>query len=180
MFRRLGALLTLTILLFGTGGYYPLFVKLMQWRIREQMEHTLSKSLPDEQLTLLTFSNTQLNELHWTRHRKEFEYQGRRYDVARMETSKEETKFYCIEDSKETLLFANLDLLVRKEMSNKSGETSRIGRDLLSLFSSLLYTPIPHFRIYNALFTLGLQPDYLPYISKGYSDIFSPPPELFT
>lgn len=150
----------------------------MQWRIREQMEHTLSKSLPDNQLTLITISNDQLNDLHWTRQGKEFEYRGRRYDVARSVLSKDVTKYYCIEDSKETLLFANLDALVRKEMSSKSSETNRIGRDLLSLFSSLLFTPISHFRIYNSPLALGLHPRYLPYISEGHCNIFSPPPEL--
>ena len=59
------------------------------------------------------------------------------FDIVRKDINKDSTKFYCLSDHEETQLFANLDQLVKEEMSQNSEKKQQ--RDRVSYLLNSLY-----------------------------------------
>ncbi|MCB0457505.1 MAG: hypothetical protein KDC91_07150 [Flavobacteriaceae bacterium] len=113
------AILLLFLFLFKLGGYLLLH-NFQQAQIRREIKTAIKQGVPDNELTLIEVSGKNSELLTW-KDKHEFWYQGALYDVVKIEeTSKGTVKYHCINDTKETLLFANLDDLVKKSMDGKS------------------------------------------------------------
>lgn len=73
------------------------------------MKRKIKAGLPDNQLQFFLLSSKEFQNLDWVNH-KEFKRNGTMYDVVRTETLKNDSvKLACINDSKETELFAHLN-----------------------------------------------------------------------
>jgi len=107
-------------------------------QISREMRRLIKTRVPDSQLVLLGIAK-ELERNPGTRfkrmHEREFRLDGRMYDVVRKESRGDTTWYHCIEDEKETALFARLDEMIRDEMNGDS-ERNRQAADLLRLCSS--------------------------------------------
>lgn len=78
----------------------------------------IKQNLSDEELTLikvpLKFIEKNNNILEWEKE-NEFKYKGSLYDVVKKIQKNDTIYFYCINDKKEEVLFANLEEHIRYE-----------------------------------------------------------------
>ena len=113
------AVLLLFLFLFKLGGYL-LFHNFQQAQIRREIKTAIKQGIPDNELTIIEVSEKKSELLTW-KDKHEFWYQGALYDIVKTEeTSSGTVKYHCINDTKETVLFAHLDDLVKKSMDGKS------------------------------------------------------------
>lgn len=91
-----------------------------QAQIRREIKTAIKQGIPDNELTIIEVSRKNSELLTW-KDKHEFWYQGALYDIVKTEkTSSGTVKYHCINDTKETVLFAHLDDLVKKSMDGKS------------------------------------------------------------
>ena len=140
MFKKVTALSILFILLVNMAGYFPVF-KWEQMQIRREIKQQIKNSIPGTELCSITFAKKCLAEIDWERQGKEFRYNGQMYDVIRTENKADSVHYYCIKDTQETRLFAQLDEFVKKQMDTTTSSTHNPVRNLLKVFLSLVYLP---------------------------------------
>ncbi|MDB5256137.1 MAG: hypothetical protein JWM14_832 [Chitinophagaceae bacterium] len=137
--RQSFSLLLSVVLLVNAIGYYPLF-KIKQWQVHEKMKTHLRTSLPNDQLQCITIAANDEYKIHWEwewEEEQEFTYQGDRYDVVRSTTLGSTTYYYCIQDTQETQLFAQLDEEVERKMDDAKNPLQQTGKKMMKTFSSL-------------------------------------------
>lgn len=166
--------LLITIMLSGAGGYYLLVLKLMRWNAREQMERKLAQQVPNSQLTPIKFSidgNTQSNK-------KELKYQGKMYDVVRVEISANTITYYCLSDIRETAICQQFDAMLEKETSKRKDDIGVLANDLFKLFSSILYSKTQHlFSCFDTATIFNKIASQVLFLSNGYQLKVYPPPQ---
>jgi hypothetical protein len=62
------------------------------------------------------------------------------YDVVRQAPHRDTTWYYCLSDEKESQLFANLDQLVKRDMSQNPERQQQLGK-LLHWLGALIFSP---------------------------------------
>ena len=129
--RRLLSIIIIILFLYNTVGYLALF-KSLQYGIKKEIKTRIKRKLDDSDLMLIKFPshpNKQQQKLfHW-KEENEFVYEGNMYDVVRQYSIHDTIYFYCIKDSNETELFANLDAQVGQNMASNA-----LSRNLTKLF----------------------------------------------
>lgn len=101
----------------------------------------LKKGVPDEELHKISFAFSELHLINWVRKDKEFKYRNQMFDVVRKEIDDKHVHFFCVNDTQETRLFANLDTLVSSQTGEDSSHpSSGITKKILKLLS-LIYIP---------------------------------------
>jgi len=137
--RKITANILLLFVLFQLTCYLLIF-KSQQFQIRKEIKYRIKAGVPDDELVLITIPNSLLEEnnpiFQWI-HKKEFRYKGNMFDIVHKDVYKDSTQFYCLSDHKETQLFANLDQLVKKEMSQNSEKKQQ--RDRVSYLLNSIY-----------------------------------------
>ncbi|MGE0636913.1 MAG: hypothetical protein AB7G44_12395 [Bacteroidia bacterium] len=93
------------------------------------MKLKLIRSVPESELTILSFhpQSDEYKKVEW-KEPHEFRYKGRMYDISHQETDAQGViHFYCINDTQEEELFADLDEHVQDHISNmgKSEKSSK-------------------------------------------------------
>ena len=135
------ALMLLCLLLVQPAG--PLILFGVQRHVaKREIRQRLKADIPDSRLLRIEIPlemeqrpNTRFKRLH----EKEFRFDGRMYDVVRAMRYGDTTCYMCIEDEKETSLFAGLDVLIRNEM-NRNSRSQKMQADVSRLFSSSFLT----------------------------------------
>jgi hypothetical protein len=115
------SLFLLVLLMFQSLGYFLVF-KLRQNEIRQEIKQQLLAGIPDNKLFLLKIHDSltrQPNQQFQWIHNGEFRYHGQMYDIARSIRLDGETWFYCIADTKETQLVADLEKQIKHEMEKR-------------------------------------------------------------
>jgi hypothetical protein len=138
--RPFFTLLLSFVLLLNAIGYYPLF-KIKQWQVHEEMKSLVRASLSDDKLKCITVTANNEYKIHWEwewEEEQEFTYEGKRYDVVRSHIVGATTYYYCIQDTQETKLFAQLDEEVDRQMEDKKNPLQRTAKKMLKTFSSLI------------------------------------------
>ncbi|MCF1715674.1 hypothetical protein L0U88_13635 [Flavihumibacter sp. RY-1] len=116
--------------------------KLQQLQIRREIKRQIKKGVPENELHLITVKQGQEEQLDW-QNEKEFIYKGTFYDVVRKETGAAGTTlYYCINDTQEEELFANLDALI-KQYSEKQQSKGKMAKKLLKLAPVVLSRDMP-------------------------------------
>ena len=116
-------ILLLGIFLFNTTGYF-VFFKIAQIEIKKEIKREIKLHLQSEELTIIRFSNSDINAIHWIEKNKEFIYQDQMFDIVRSSSNSNETTFYCINDKQEKKIFQNLEEQVLKQIeSNKNSKS---------------------------------------------------------
>lgn len=119
------SLFLLFIFSFNIGGTYVIF-KIQQNHIRREIVHQIKKGISQKDLTSITVSSENENQLIW-KDRQEFRYKGTMYDIVRIEVLDESTKVYhCISDGQETNLIAKYNKELQKKRKDKNNRTNSI------------------------------------------------------
>ena len=119
------AFFLLFIFSFNLGGSYVIF-KIQQNQIRREIVHQIKLGISEKDLTSITISSENENELIWKDH-EEFTYRGSMYDVVHTEILDNNTKvFHCISDSQETNLIAQYNKDFKKKRKDKNNRTNPV------------------------------------------------------
>lgn len=172
---RLYAIVLLSIFALDVTAVFFVF-KVQQFQIRKEVKRQIKRGVPEEELFKITVTSENRHLLNW-RKDHEFQLDGQLFDVVRSEQPDEDTTLYfCISDQQETVLFANLDELLRKNNDplKRTGKTLQI---FLKLFSNFYFQP---FKGGEACFDVSPRPKpwkfSTPY-SAPFINILSPPPK---
>jgi len=115
----------LFVFAFNFGGSYVV-LKIQQHHIRREIIHQIKKGISEKDLTSLTVSSENENQLIW-KDREEFSYKGTMYDIVRVEILNENTKVYhCISDSQETNLIAKYNKELQKKRKDKNNRNNSV------------------------------------------------------
>jgi hypothetical protein len=121
LLKRIYAIFFLLIFSFQMAGFY-VFFKVRQNQIRKEIKRALKKTVPRDELVIITVSPENTHELRWEKSH-EFELKGRMYDVLLTEYKADGSiAYHCIDDKQETVLFAQLDEHVKRTMDSESGK----------------------------------------------------------
>ncbi len=112
-------LLLLLVLLFSVSGHFISF-KVIQHSIKKEIKKKIKRSVPEIELSVFTFSKAELAGIDWEEKGKEFWREGNMYDVVRKVETVDCVTFYCINDTQEKTLFANLDDLINRQMNSET------------------------------------------------------------
>jgi site-specific DNA-adenine methylase len=121
--KKATAILLLAIILFNSTGYFVYF-KIAQIEIKKEIKKEIKLHLQSEELTVIRFSNSDINTIHWIEKNKEFIYKDQMFDIVRRSSDSNETTFYCINDKQEKKLFQNLEEQVLKQIENNKNSKS--------------------------------------------------------
>lgn len=173
--KQILSIFLLCSLLLPSLGTWVWF-KQQQKRIRKEVKHQFISEIDEEALTLLVFTEDELTEkLRWE-HAKEFEYQGKMYDVVKQQIKDNTHYFWCWEDAKETQLNQKLEQLIAKTFGKKDPLQPQ-KQQLFQFYKSLFFFhsaswTIPSFSNQNSTPIFGYHLEYQS-ISK---EINTPPP----
>lgn len=117
------SIVLLSIFLFNTAGYY-VFFKMAQIEIKKEIKKELKLSVNSQDLTIITFTNSETEAIHWVEKDKEFIHNNQMYDIVRRSSTDNETTLYCINDKQEKKLFEHLEEQVLKQIENNKNSKS--------------------------------------------------------
>ena len=128
------------IIFFLPASSTYLSFKLRQYQIRKEIKYQIKSSLNETELILLKIPVSL--EANPTKdfqrmHAGEFRYQGNMYDIVKQESHRGTTWYWCIWDKQETALFANLDEMVNRALTNNP--VQQASHDQLKRFLDSLY-----------------------------------------
>jgi hypothetical protein len=153
-------------------GLYPA-LQLWQWHEHEEMEESMKQYIPDDQLTV--FQNPGLDkDVHWEHAGEEFHYKGAMYDVVRMKADNGNKVYYCLDDRRESQVYALLENVVHKQSAGHSTQKP------IKLFIQV-FTPCDKYT-HLACCLRDIREDIHNYYSFYYPahslQIVAPPPEM--
>jgi hypothetical protein len=136
--RRAFSLFLLFLMLFQTAGTLFVF-RIQQHKIRREIKQQIKAGVPEAELVLFKSHEGKPNPAFQRVEKHEFRYAGKMFDIVRQESHGDTTWYYCLADEKETQLFANLDELVKQDMSGNSQHRKHVD-ELLHLLGVLYFT----------------------------------------
>lgn len=77
--------------------------------VRKEVKERLIAGIPRDELVLLTFSSFEIEKLLKWEHSREFEYEGRMYDIVETVRKGDTTSYWCWPDDAETELNQRLE-----------------------------------------------------------------------
>ncbi len=88
--------------------------------VKQQVKQKILGGIDKEELVWLTFKTTEATEvLHWE-HDREFEYQGRMYDVVETKAQGDFISYLCWPDHEETQLNRLIDEMAKTDTGNET------------------------------------------------------------
>ncbi len=158
-----------------TIGEYLVF-KSIQFNIRRQIKTQIKASIPEEKLVWIAIATAQAPKAFQFLEKDEFRYHGKMYDIVKQEERGDSTYFLCIDDEKETALFANLQEAIQQEWC-KNPQHHQHQKQLSEL--------IPKFYFFSdtrmLLFDIKFHNNHIPFTAIIYSPPMGrtvyPPPE---
>jgi hypothetical protein len=143
----------------------------MQQQVKYEVKQRIKNSVPEEELTVFSFSEIEYKNLDWLE-KNEFRCQGDMYDVVRKKTDAEgNVVIYALNDRKEKELFAAFEEQTRKKTEDPAGENMQ---KALELFSSPVHKLVYFIPEKSILPSFGYQFSFLSFIRE----IIPPPPKL--
>jgi hypothetical protein len=136
--RIVFAKILLLFMLLQAAGYIFVF-EIQKHEIRREIKQQIKAGVPETELVLLKILEGKPNPAFQRVDEHEFRYDGKMYDIVRQKSHGDTTWYYCLADEKETQLFAHLEELAKRDMSQNSERQQRIER-LLSLFALLFFS----------------------------------------
>ncbi len=130
--------LIFSMLLQATG--YLFVFEIQKLEIRREIKQRIKAGVLETELVLVKISAGQVPPALQRIRADEFRIAGNMYDIVWQESHGDTVWYYCLADEKETQLFANLEELVKREMSQNGRQQQRRER-LLSLFTLLFFCP---------------------------------------
>lgn len=170
--KKLISFIAISILLFNTFGSLIVFQS-MSYCIHKEIKNTITQNIPKNKLITIIVDKNNNKDINFIDD-KEFMYKGKMYDVVRQQTNGNTTIYYCINDTKEEELYANLNKEVKTNMDTNpvKNKTKQI---LNKITISLFYEDIkntPTEIAYNIIYPI----DYIVFVNHFY-DVIIPPPK---
>jgi hypothetical protein len=165
--KKIFGITLLSLLLLQAAGCYVYFIARLT-AIRIEMREQL-KSLPDHELTLLTFTKEEFQKAKLNDH--EVKVKGEMHDIARIVLKGEKLLVYAIHDEAEDNLLSFLDEMVKRSANDKKPVPSQLVQ-LLTLQFISVETRLPQ----NTFVTIHHSSFYLLALSSRATRIDSPPP----
>jgi hypothetical protein len=136
-------------------GYYFVF-KIQQREIRKEFKRLLQTGIAEDKLVVIEFDKNHLpakgEEIKFIGNHELFCH-NTFYDIVRLETLGSVTKYYCIADQHETLLFARFSK-VMKEETNKNNDQKNHKSSFKQFFNPFTFsTNQPFFDIFASGFS---------------------------
>lgn len=114
-------------------GFYPFFL-LKQQIIKKEIKAKIKANLSKDELTEMVFDKATFKSLKWI-DEKEFSINNQMYDVVKIANLHNDSVFIqCIEDKKESLLFAQLDNLTKTDPKSKQNKEFFLSKLLIKGF----------------------------------------------
>lgn len=173
--RKIISIFLLCVLFFPSASIIVIF-PLQRLEIQHEVKQRLKTGVPPEELILFKLpyhENAGCGEIEWLSEH-EFRYQDGFYDVVRVESHADTAWYYCLSDTKETQLFANLEALTTKAMQQSAEQKKRSSTLQRLLRSPLLAEHPPVHFFLNAHETLF--PGYRFKLMTWYDSPAPPPP----
>lgn len=151
----------------------------MQMQVRREIKTRIKNSVPFHELHTINASRN-AEKMHWHQEGKEFQLNGKMYDIVHVETQNGETIYHCVDDVDEARLFAHLDDLVNENMDHDQSTRGKTARNLLKHFSQVYIVPVLNVSTQT---TENYQITYTPYLKNalGYKpEKLTPPPQRFS
>jgi hypothetical protein len=120
-------------------AYWGVFLSLKH-EIKKEISNYISANVPDEKLCVIVlplksyYSKT--SEFKWIEPGKEFCYKNSMYDIVRSRINDNNICFYCINDIKETELFASLYQFIEKNITDNFNHNKSMQLIFQKLFNS--------------------------------------------
>lgn len=133
--KKVAGIFLLFCLVMPIGITYT-FMHYRKIQVRKEVKRQIVAGIDKEDLVLLKFSDKELNRLHW-KHSKEFELEGKMYDVVEKQAVGDSTYYWCWLDNEETTLCKQLDDLLKYTLGKDPRK--RENQKQLSNFHNSLY-----------------------------------------
>lgn len=131
-------------------GYYFVF-KIQQREIRKEFKMLLLTGIAEDKLVMIEFDKNRKpdkgEEIKFIEDH-EILYHGTFYDIVRKEIHGHVTRYFCIADHDETILFAQLNKVLKDEM-NKNSDRKKQNSSLKQLLNLFAFSSIrPDFKAF--------------------------------
>ena len=104
--------------------------------LKKEVKHRMMKVTSEEELVLLSFTETEISEkLRWE-HSKEFEFEGQMYDIVKSKKEGDRTYYWCWLDAEETELNQKLAKLT-SDVFGRIPNNRKKQQTLLSFYRTL-------------------------------------------
>jgi hypothetical protein len=167
-------IILLAVFVFNTMGYFIAF-QTIQHQVKKEAKRSILNKMNDSFYLKKVFTEEAFNKIDWHDDGKEFVLNNELYDVVKIEKNKGDFIVYCIDDKKETQLFANLNEHIQQHATtNTSSKSSKkIADNVVKLFyenkasiEALIFSS-------NICYSFSNYPLQFPNIETS-----NPPPEL--
>lgn len=169
MFRFLVILFTIAVIINGPSVHFAFLSN--KNSVRTQIKNDIRKGIPESELHCIR-DNQRLN---WIEKNREFKIGNQMYDVVKVKTINGQLVYFCINDTQEEKLFADLNDLVDQQLKDQK----RLANEsLLGNFMNFFNAEKPHYTQLSE-FTYTQKRVDIPYhfsISKINIDTPNPPP----
>lgn len=95
----------LLVVVFFSGADYVCF-RIAQQQIRREVKALIRKGLNEDDLTKITVTADNINDIEWVKEGRELVYHGEMYDVVKAEKTRSGIVLSCFNDKKEGRLLA--------------------------------------------------------------------------
>ncbi len=182
--KKIITILLLSLFSFHIVGVYVSF-QVREHYIKKDIKRRIKKGVPQEELAHIIYKPSNKNQFEW-KHKAEFRYEGTMYDIVRTEFVNDSTQiFHCVNDSQETVLFADLEQRLEEELGlnlpSKNGKKSPTSAK--TLYKTLAkYVSDTQLTILDTDWTAisskkhTILPSYFNHYHSLHLDIHSPPP----
>jgi hypothetical protein len=175
--KKLVSIFLVFLILYNMMGYIVVF-KSYQYAIRNEIKTRIKEAIPENELTIIRLTDEDIKNRKKGYKRiddKEFSLSGKLYDIVRSQSCGDTTTFYCINDSKEEQLFANLDEHVKRQMDTNGPLRNRANTLLKNLVKQALIYNYSFAVPESSALTYSLTNTNLP--EFFYKNIPNPPPK---
>jgi hypothetical protein len=115
--KKILHILIAAIFIYNLMGYFVVF-QVLKYQAKKEIKRVIKSQVPDSELTLITVTAENQDELYWFEDEKEFKYQDMMYDIVKKIQKGNVTYYYCIKDTQENGLFANLNDHIQNHVKN--------------------------------------------------------------
>ena len=99
------------------------YFEISHFKLKKEIKTLLKKGVPKEQLVVFEFYDFEIANLIWLK-KNEFDLNGDLFDVVRSsELDSGKTRFECISDTQEKVLFASLNQNISSNLSDSHGNS---------------------------------------------------------
>ncbi|MDP1745134.1 MAG: hypothetical protein Q8L90_06135 [Bacteroidota bacterium] len=159
------------------AGIFIVF-KLEQAQVRKEIKHQIKSGLPENDLHSFVYSKKEYEQLDWVRKNIEFRLNNEMFDIVRSENKDDTVLLYCVNDKEETLLFAQLDEMIRKKMEQESNSSQNSSGKFVKFFKFFNFIlPQIENKWLSEEAAQNTFSELIPHYLSPYIKVSSPPPD---